>query len=150
MNNNNLTNSTTSTEEQPQGFNRTGVLNLKNVTDTIEYCLYDNKRPYPICAESININDTLRIYTYDTINLPIHISLLDIEGLIFSGTGRLTKDIVNGVEKFYLDTIDLEDILFNNTEKVITIKINVIRDVVRDKGENKENEPKKNEFTKKS
>lgn len=153
MENNQYINNSNDKEEQ-QGFNKTGRLLLKNITDKIEYCLYNNKLPYPVCVESVDLNETLSIYLYSTIKQPIHITIYGLEGIIFSGTGRLTREFVSGVEKFYLDTIDLENILFENTDfenkkKLITVKINVMRDfVAENEGENKEDEP--DEIRKKS
>lgn len=133
---------TTTGEEQSKGFNKTGVLLLKNKIDKIEYHLYNNKLRLP---ESDDINETLQIHMYNTIRKPIHISILSNNNIIFSGQGRLMRRFENGVEKFYLlksDTycigdksereVDLEDILFNTTEQTITIKINTIHDEATD------------------
>jgi len=138
-------------EESLRGFNRTGILRLKNIIDKIEYHLYDNKLSYPVCAESIDLNEKFRMYLYSNMNQPIHISISDKNGIIFSGTGRLKRIFRDGIEKFLLegyDIVDLEEILFNNTEKTITIKINVIHffeidNVANAKGD-KGNEPRKN------
>ena len=105
-------------------FNKTGELLLKNKIDVIEYHLYNSKIP-----QSIDINETLDTYLYSNTNQPIHITI-ENEEYKFSETGFLTKAIVDGVDKYYLDTdmavFDIETILFFNTELINTIKIKSI------------------------
>jgi len=106
-------------------FNKTGELLLKNKIDVIEYHLYDKTIP---C--SIDLNENLNTYLYSNIKQPIHITIENKE-YKFSEIGFLTKAIVDGVDKYYLDTdiavFDIEAILFFNTELINTIKIKVIR-----------------------
>jgi hypothetical protein len=140
MNNQYIDNSTG--EEQSKGFNKTGVLLLKNRIDNIEYHLYNNKLRLP---ESEDINETLQIHLYNVIKKPIHISISSNNGTIFSGNGRLLRRFEHDVEKFFLlesDTycigdkseieIDLEEILFNVTEQTLNIKIHTIHNKATD------------------
>lgn len=114
-------------------FNKTGVLLLKNKLDAIEYHLYDSKIPL-----SVDVNEVFNQYLYDNINQSVYISI-ENEKFKFSQVGYLSKGMVDGVEKFYLDTDysvwDIEDILFSNTEFVTTIKIKVIKNNAEDDAE---------------
>jgi hypothetical protein len=141
MNNQYINNSN---DEEQRGFKKSGVLLLKNITDKIEYHLFNNKLPYPICTESYDINEEFRLYTYKEVKRPIHITISDKDGIIFAGTGELRRKVEHEIEKFYLDDYDLEMLLFNNTEKVITININIIKDVAIEEGDNENNESREN------
>jgi hypothetical protein len=139
---------TLDSEDEPvKGLNKTGVLMLKNRIDKIEYHLYNSKLP-----ESVDINETLGIHLYSVTKQPIHISISDLNNIIFEGTGKLIRRFENKIEKFYLvekigngfstlDT-DLETILFYNTDVIINIKINTVHkeEVIVDEKGNQEDE----------
>jgi hypothetical protein len=147
-------------QEQPKGLNKTGVLLLKNIQDKIEYHLYNNKLPYPVCMESFDINESLRLHTYSVLKSPIHISITCDNKTVLEGTGALKSKIdKNGVEKFYLWEVDgesvgdkaekvtdIEEILFNNTNTITNIKINTIHkeEVIVDEKGNTVNESREN------
>lgn len=131
--------------QQLQGFNKTGVLLLKNITDKIEYHLFNNKLPYPICSESYDINAEFE--TYYKNNEPIHLFIknnLDNK-VILNQIGKLHKKLVYGVTKYYINDIDIEEILFNNTEQLVHIEIKRMdkKNVVANEGEKDKNESKK-------
>jgi hypothetical protein len=143
-------------DEQQKGFNKTGVLLLKNIIDKIEYHLYDKSKP-----ESIDINETLRIYLYNVIKNPINIKILNGNKIIYKNIGILMRNFEDKVEKFYLvetdimsvgdkaeKITDLELLLFENCEETITIKINTVRNEESDVDEkegNQENESREEE-----
>jgi len=118
---------TLTTEQEPvRGLNKTGVLLLKNIIDKMEYHLYDSSKP-----ESVDINETLDIHTYNVIRKPIHISISCDNQILLNRTGILKKKLEHGIDKYYLVDddfmdVDIEEILFDNTCKMTTIKINTI------------------------
>lgn len=157
--------------EQPKGLNKTGILLLKNIIDKIEYCLYNNKLPYPMCVENIDLNEVFNQYLYSSIKQTIHISITSDSKSMFKGTGRLKGNFENKIEKFYLVEVnnhtdanyfnlifsylgerdgieyivtDLELLLFDLVDLKINIKINTIRNEESDEVEegNTENETK--------
>lgn len=158
-------------QEQPKGFNKTGTLLLKNLQDKIEYHLYNNKLPYSQCMESVDINETLRLHIFSSVNSPIHISIVSDNELIIEGIGKLKRKIINNIEKFYLTEVnsftdanyfnpvfshleendgieyivtDLELLMFDLVDLMINIKINTVRNEESDEVEegNTENETK--------
>jgi hypothetical protein len=153
-NNQYISNSTE--DEQPKGFNKTGKLLLKNIIDKLEYHLYDKSKP-----ESIDLNETLRMYLFNLIKNPINIKILNGNKIIYKNIGILMRNFEDKVEKFYLvetdimsvgdkaeKITDLELLLFENCEETITIKINTVRieesDVDKKEG-NQVNEPRDKE-----
>ena len=158
-------------QEQPKGLNKTGVLLLKNIIDKIEYCLYNNKLPYPMCVENIDLNEVFNQYLYSSIKQPIHISIVSDNISMFEGTGKLKTKFENKIEKFYLSEVnnhhtnyfdpvfsslvkkdgieyivtDLELLLFDLVDLKINIKINTVRIEESDEVEkgNTENETRK-------
>jgi hypothetical protein len=112
-------------EQEPvNGLDKTGVLLLKNIIDKIEYHLYDKSKP-----ESIDINATLDIHLYNVIKKPIQLAIKCENGFYFNIRGKLMKKTVNKIDKYYFEGneyIDIEKILFDNTEQTTNIKINTV------------------------
>jgi hypothetical protein len=121
-------------------INRKGLLLMKNLQDKMEYHLYDNTLPYPRCAESIDINDILESYYQSRED--IYLKIENNDGIILSGNGRLHKKKIDGVVKYYLDDVDLENIFFNHTDELVHIVMKRINDVVKIEGENNTDEPR--------
>jgi hypothetical protein len=125
-----------------KAINRKGLLLMKNYQDRLEYHIYDNKLPYPVCTESIDINEILESYYIS--GEEIYLKIENNDGIIISGTGKLRSSFRNGVIKYFINDVDLETILFNHTEEVIHIEIKRINDVALEEGDKKENEPREN------
>jgi hypothetical protein len=123
-----------------KAINRKGLLLMKNYQDRLEYHIYDNKLPYPVCTESIDINEILESYYIS--GEEIYLKIENNDGIIISGTGKLRSSFRNGVIKYFINDVDLEMILFNHTEEVIHIEIKRINNVAIEEGDNEENEPR--------
>ena len=131
--------------KQVNGFNAKGVLLLKNIIENIEYCLYDNSVPV-----NYNITDELESYYNNGCKIYLHIKA---ETGIIDETGKLEKEILNGLSKYYINNIDIEEFLFDHTNERVHIKIkrkDKTNNVAIDKGEDRKNGTRKYENNNKS
>jgi hypothetical protein len=113
--------------ENNNNFNKTGLLLVKNYQDKLEYHIYDSKIP-----ESFDINDILQAYTESKEEVKIMIKRNN--EILLNETGVLHKKRVYRVDKYFINDIDIEIVLFYNTEKIIHIEINRIKDAVENGG----------------
>lgn len=129
--------------KQVNGFNAKGVLLLKNIIENIEYCLYDNSVPV-----NYNITDELESY-YDN-GRKIHLHIKAETGVI-DEVGKLEKEVLKGLNIYYINNIDLHDFLFDHTNERVHIKIKRIDktyNVAIAEGENEYNEQSRKKHNK--
>lgn len=120
-----------------KGFNHEGVLLLKNTIDKLEYYIYDSSIP-----ASYDINQIINEYYKNRCVVHLYIKSNDN---ILNQTGRLHRKTVDGVVKYFINDIDIEEFLFNNTEQNVHIKIKRIDATEGDNGENEAREHKEKE-----
>lgn len=131
--------------KQKNGFNAKGVLLLKDIIDNIEYCLYDNSVP-------VNYNITNELESYYDNGRKIYLHIKTETGII-DEVGKLKKEVINGLSKYYINNIDIEEFLFYHTNEKTHIKIkrrDKTNNVAIDKGEDKKNGTRKYEENNKS
>lgn len=131
--------------KQVNGFNAKGVLLLKNIIENIEYCLYDNSVPV-----NYNITDELESYYNNGCKIYLHIKA---ETGIIDEVGKLEKEVLKGLNIYYINDIDLHDFLFDHTNEMVHIKIkrrDKTNNVAINKGEDKKNGTRKYEENNKS
>lgn len=136
-------NNNISSTEQSKGFSKTGILLLKNIIDKIEYHLYDSAK-----VESYDINEELETYYKSKERVHLLIKNVNTGEVLVNETGKLYRKVINKVVKYYIniiEDIDIEELLFNNTEELIHIeikRIDEIEDVAIEEGDKGENEPR--------
>lgn len=127
--------------KQVNGFNAKGVLLLKNIIENIEYCLYDNSIP-------VNYNITNELESYYDNGRKIHLHIKAETGVI-DEVGKLEKEVINGLSKYYINNIDIEEFLFYHTNEKTHIKIkrrDKTNNVAIIEGDNKDNETRKYKY----
>lgn len=101
-------------------FNKTGKLLITEKQDCLKYHLYLQSIP---C--SININEELDYYLFENTELYTHLIMNNIK-LEYEKIGKLTKVHINGVDKYFLNDDDVEELLFYNTGLETNIQMKAV------------------------
>lgn len=101
-------------------FNKTGELLITERQDCLNYHLYLQSVP---C--SISINEELNYYLFENTELHTHLIINNIN-LQYDKIGKLTKAHINGVDKYFLNDDDIEELLFYNTGLETNIQMKAV------------------------